>query len=47
MIDELVDDFDFKSNEMDRRFFFEVTGKKLVKGEFDDLDSSDEDWALL
>ena len=47
MIDELVDDFDFKSNDMDRRFFFEVTGRKLVEDEFDDLDSSDEEWALL
>ena len=47
MIEELVDDFDFKGNDMDRRFFFEVTGRQLVEGEFDDLDSSDEDWALL
>ena len=43
MIADLLCDFDAEKNESDRRIFFEVTGRQLIDGEFDDEDTSDED----
>ena len=35
-----------ENSEIDRRIFYEVTGRQLVEGEFDnELGTSDEDWA--
>ena len=39
--DELVRDFDPMRNEFDRRLFYEVTGDRLIEGEFMDEDTSD------
>ena len=40
----LAEDFDLEESEIDRRLFFEITGKQLIAGEFDDLeDTSDGD----
>ena len=47
MIEDLVGDFDPENNEIDRRIFFEVTGKQIIEGEFDDDGSSEEDWGIL
>ena len=47
MIDDLICDFDAEKNESDRRIFFEVTGRQLIDGEFDDLDTSDEEQAIM
>ena len=45
-IDLLLEGFNAESNSIDRRIFYEATGRQLVEGEFDnELDSSDEDWA--
>ena len=46
IVADLVEDFDADKNETDRRIFFEVTGIQLVEGEFYDLDTSDEEWAI-
>ena len=47
MIADLLCDFDAEKNESDRRIFFEVTGRQLIDGEFDDEDTSDEDRARM
>ena len=44
MIEGLVADFDAENDEVDRRIYFEVTGRQLIDGEFDCSSSSDDDW---
>ena len=34
MVEHLLGDFDAATDETDRRIFFEVTGRQLIKGEF-------------
>ena len=40
----MVAGFDPVKNEMDRRIFYEVTGKEIVSGEFADECTFDEEW---
>ena len=48
MVEHLLGDFDAATDETDRRIFFEVTGRQLIKGEFqENEDSSDEEWRLV
>ena len=47
MIADLLCDFDAEKNESDRCIFFEVTGRQLIDGEFDDEDTSDEERARM
>ena len=47
IINDLICDFDAEKNESDRRIFFEVTGRQLIDGEFNDVDTSDEERAIL
>ena len=48
MINELLKDFNVERNETDRRIYYEVMGRRIGQNEeFDDRDSSDEDWGLL
>ena len=44
MIEDLVGDFDPENNETDRLIFYEVTGRQMIRGEFDEEDSSENDW---
>ena len=49
-IDQMLDGFDADTNEIDRRIFYEVTGRQVVEGEFgsdNGGDTSDGDWANL
>ena len=49
-IDQMLDGFDAETNEIDRRLYYEVTGRQLVEGEFggdDGGDTSDGEWANL
>ena len=46
-IENVMTDFDPDNNETDRLIFYEVTGRQLFEGEFERLDSSDEEWARL
>ena len=41
LIDELARDFDPERSIVDRRLFYEVTGEKLIEGEFMDGETSD------
>ena len=41
-IEELVTGFDPEQDLIDRRLYYEVTGRSLVEGEFADDDTSDE-----
>ena len=46
----MLDGFDAETNEIDRRIYYEVTGRQLVEGEFgneNELDTSDGEWANL
>ena len=45
MIEDLLGDFDTDKSKTDRRIFYEITGRQLIKDEFDDLETSDEEWA--
>ena len=45
-IDCLLANFDAQGNDIDRRLYFEITGRQLNYGEFDIDDSSDGEWAL-
>ena len=40
----MVAGFDPAKNEMDRRIFYEITGKEIVSGEFTDDFKFDEEW---
>ena len=40
-------DFNPEEDETDRRIYYEVTGRQLVENEFDDEDTSDEEWGRL
>ena len=42
---DLVVRYDPDNDETDRRIFYEITGKRLIQGEFLDDDSSDEETA--
>ena len=42
-IENVMTDFDPDNNETDRLIFYEVTGRQLFEGEFERLDSSDEE----
>ena len=37
IIEDLVGDFDPQNNKTDRQIYYEVTGKQLIEGEFDEL----------
>ena len=46
----LVGDFDAQNNAVDRRIYYEVTGRQIITGEFDaddEMDTSDAEWANL
>ena len=46
-IDEVLAGFEPDSNEIDRRIFYEVTGRELVEGEYEIDDTSDDEWHRL
>ena len=43
MIEDLLAGFDAEENETDRRIFYEVTGRQLIQGEFNDMGAPDEE----
>ena len=47
MIEELLRDFDGERNETDRRIYYQILGRQLIEGEFDDSDSSDMELSKL
>ena len=46
-IEFLIDGFDAASNDIDRRIYYEVTGRQLIEGEYEGEDTSDDEWGYL
>ena len=47
LIDYLMRGFNPEANEIDRRIYYEVTGRQLNEDEFDDYDTSDDEWGSV
>ena len=48
MLDEILAGFDLENSKIDRRLFYEITGRQLIEDEFEDGSSSgSEGWAKL
>ena len=47
LIDFLMRGFNPEANEIDRRIYYEVTGRQLNEDEFDDVDTSDDEWGSV
>ena len=43
----VAEEFDLEDSEIDRRLFYEITGRQLIANEFNDEDTSDDDWENL
>ena len=46
-INFLIDGFDAERNDIDRRIYYEVTGRQVIEGEFEGDDTSDDEWGYL